>query len=100
MSGFGSGFTFFRKREDQLRNEVERLRGLLETQAEVHTHQCRKCLVCYTPAELSHEDCPHCGHDGTDVPKGCRHEWSQTDGEADESDGRIFCMLCGEDGDG
>jgi hypothetical protein len=29
----------------------------------------------------------------------CRHEWNQTPAEADESGGRIYCLLCGDDGD-
>jgi hypothetical protein len=29
----------------------------------------------------------------------CRHEWNQTPAVADESGGRIYCLLCGDDGD-
>lgn len=29
----------------------------------------------------------------------CKHEWNQSEGEADESGGRIYCLLCGLDGD-
>jgi hypothetical protein len=29
----------------------------------------------------------------------CRHEWNQSEGEADENGGRIYCLKCGLDGD-
>ena len=29
----------------------------------------------------------------------CRHQWNQTPAEADENHGRIYCLVCGDDGD-
>jgi len=34
---------------------------------------------------------------GPDAP--CVHEWNQTEGEADENGTRIYCLICGADGD-
>ncbi len=42
--------------------EIARLRALLEQSDEDATHQCRKCLLRYTPAG-SNEDCPTCDYD-------------------------------------
>lgn len=50
---------------ETLQAEVERLRSLLDMRKEDNTHQCRRCLVDYTPAGAN-EDCPACGHDGID----------------------------------
>lgn len=44
--------------------EIERLRKLLDTDSEGHSHQCRKCLQTYTPDPSQSEDCPRCGFNG------------------------------------
>lgn len=47
------------------------------------------------------------GHTGPGSPcapeqpeDNCAHEWNQTEGEADESGTGIYCLKCGQDGDG
>lgn len=45
--------------------EVKRLRELLKSQSEGHSHKCIACYYSYTPKDGDSEDCPVCGCDGT-----------------------------------
>lgn len=50
---------------EEANDEIERLRSLLHMKGRMdHTHQCRKCLLSYSPGDSPDEDCPACGYDG------------------------------------
>lgn len=50
--------------------EIDRLRAILAIPSSACcTHQCKKCLHKYAPVGED-EDCPVCGHDGSDVEEG------------------------------
>lgn len=56
-----------------------------------------ECPACNT-TDIEPVDWEEIGADDEDESV-CDHEWNQTAGEADESGTRIYCLLCGQDGD-